>query len=47
MVRCEDRPIDWQNFVLNGGAQTLASYQGHEEEFEDDRRWMSLLANLI
>ena len=43
MVRCEDRPIDWQNFVLNGGAQTLASYQGHEEEFEDDRRWMSLL----
>jgi serine/threonine protein phosphatase 1 len=44
MVRREDRPIDWQNFVLNGGAQTLASYQGHEEEFEDDRRWMSLLA---
>jgi serine/threonine protein phosphatase 1 len=43
MVRCEDRLIDWQNFVLNGGAQTLASYQGHEEEFEDDRRWMLLL----
>ena len=43
MVRCEDRPIDWQNFVLNGGAQTLASYEGHEDEFEDDRRWMSSL----
>ena len=30
-------------FILNGGAQTLASYEGHEEEFEDDRRWMSSL----
>ena len=43
MARCEDRPIDWQNFISNGGAQTLASYDGHEEEFEDDRRWMSSL----
>ena len=43
MVRCEDRSIDWQKFVLNGGTQTLASYEGHEDEFENDRRWMSSL----
>jgi serine/threonine protein phosphatase 1 len=38
MVRCEDRPIDWQNFVLNGGAQTLASYQGAERVSTFPRR---------
>lgn len=43
MSKCENQPIDWQNFVLNGGAQTLVSYEGHEDEFEDDRRWMSKL----
>ena len=43
MLRCEDRSIDRQNFLLNGGTQTVASYEGHEDEFEDDRRWMSSL----
>jgi serine/threonine protein phosphatase 1 len=43
MARCEDRPIDWQNFILNAASQTLASYEAHNEEFEDDRRWMSSL----
>ena len=39
MARCKDQPIDWQNFLINGGKQTLESYAGHEEEFDDDRRW--------
>ena len=39
MARCRDRPIDSQNFLMNGGSQTLASYAMHEEEFEDVRRW--------
>jgi len=43
MSRCEDRSIDWQKFVLNGGTQTLASYDGHEDEFKNDRRWMASL----
>ena len=43
MSRCEDRSIDWQNFIWNGGTQTLASYEGHEDEFENDRRWMASL----
>jgi serine/threonine protein phosphatase 1 len=43
MWRCEDRSIDWQKFILNGGTQTLASYAGHEDEFENDRRWMASL----
>jgi len=34
MSRCEDRSIDWQRFILNGGTQTLASYDSHEDEFE-------------
>jgi serine/threonine protein phosphatase 1 len=32
-----------QTFLLNGGRNTLASYEGHEEEFEDDQKWMSNL----
>ena len=43
MWRCEDRSIDWQKFILNGGTQTLASYEGHEHEFKNDRRWMASL----
>jgi len=43
MSRCEDRSIDWQRFILNGGTQTLASYDSHEDEFENDRRWVASL----
>ena len=43
MLRCEDRSIDWQKFLVNGGTQTLASYEGHEDEFKNDRRWMASL----
>jgi serine/threonine protein phosphatase 1 len=43
MSRCEDRSIDWQKFLVNGGTQTLASYDGHEDEFKNDRRWMASL----
>jgi serine/threonine protein phosphatase 1 len=43
MWRCEDRSIDWQNFILNGGTQTLASYEGHEDDFKYDRLWMASL----
>jgi len=43
MWRCEDRSIDWQKFILNGGTQTLASYEGHADEFKNDRRWMASL----
>ena len=43
MWRCEDRSIDWLQFLWNGGTQTVASYEGHEDEFENDRRWMASL----
>ena len=43
MSRYEDRSIDWQKFLVNGGTQTLASYDGHEDEFKNDRRWMASL----
>jgi len=43
MVKAQDSPLDRQNFILNGGAETLASYEGYEQEFEDDRRWASSL----
>jgi serine/threonine protein phosphatase 1 len=43
MSRCEDRSVDWQKFLVNGGTQTLASYEGHEDEFKNDRRWMASL----
>jgi serine/threonine protein phosphatase 1 len=43
MWRCEDRSVDWLKFLWNGGTQTLASYEGHEDEFENDRRWMASL----
>lgn len=32
-----------QTFFLNGGRNTLASYEGHQEEFEADKKWMSNL----
>ena len=43
MSRCEDQSIDWLKFLWNGGTQTIASYEGHEDEFENDRRWMASL----
>jgi len=43
MSQCRNSPIDWQNFLANGGVQTLASYKRYEGEFEDDRLWMSAL----
>ena len=43
MWRCEDRSIDWLKFLWNGGTQTLASYAGHGDELENDRRWMASL----
>lgn len=43
MARSGDGPIAWRNFLMNGGDRTLASYEGHEREFENDRRWMAAL----
>ena len=43
MSKCEDRSMDRLKFLWNGGTKTLASYEGHEDEFENDRRWMSSL----
>jgi serine/threonine protein phosphatase 1 len=43
MIDCHKKPEDWQNFLINGGDQTIRSYKGHEDQFEDDRLWMSTL----
>ena len=43
MIRCEDGPNAWMNFRINGGDQTLAFYEGFEQEFEDDQQWMASL----
>jgi serine/threonine protein phosphatase 1 len=43
MVRYLADPCASQTFLMHGGAETLRSYKGYKEEFDDDRRWMSFL----
>ena len=43
MINCFEQPAGWKSFVMNGGDQTLLSYEGYEDDFEEDRRWMSKL----
>jgi serine/threonine protein phosphatase 1 len=43
MSKYLNSPLDWQNFFVNGGEQTLLSYEGHDRELQDDREWMASL----
>jgi serine/threonine protein phosphatase 1 len=43
MARYKEGWCNRQNFLFNGGTQTLASYAGYAEEFEDDYCWMASL----
>jgi serine/threonine protein phosphatase 1 len=40
MVECEEEPELWRD---NGGAQTKRAYKGRDDQFEDDKVWMSHL----
>ncbi|WP_363351751.1 metallophosphoesterase family protein [Methylocystis echinoides] len=40
MVECEEEPELWRD---NGGVQTKRAYRGREDQFEDDKVWMSHL----